>query len=283
MISPRISTAVVGLAAVCALSACSASEPPIPVADSSPTAQATTGPADQQGQQDRPQQDGSRGQRMPGVQGLIAQIDGSTMQVQGSDGQTAVAWTDDTTFTRQAAGSAEDILAGACITAFGDAAEGSDGVRATRVTLTDAVDGECSAFGGVFPGGGGTPPSGMPSDAPQPPDGQAGEAGGTPPSGAPSGGPGGAGIGNVVSGEVVRVDGSTITVEQAPPGADATTATFTLTDDATITATVDANAEDAIVGQCVSTQGETDDVGAVTATTIRLSEAVDGQCTGGRR
>ena len=42
---------------------------------------------------------GAGGQRQPGVNGLIAAVNGSTMQVQTRTDQTAVSWNDATTFT----------------------------------------------------------------------------------------------------------------------------------------------------------------------------------------
>ncbi|MFT3889388.1 MAG: hypothetical protein QM713_14670 [Arachnia sp.] len=292
MNSSRIAAAAAGLAAACFLAACSAT--PQATSTSSPQSAAPSAqPGQGQGQGRGSQGQGRQG-RVPGVQGLIAQVDGQTMQVQGDQGQTAVTWTDDTTFTRQAEGSADDIVVGSCVVAFGEAAEGSAAAPVTRVTLTDPVDGECS--GGFGMGGpsvsGGTPPSGAPSDMPQPPaDGEApggGQApdGGQAPEGAPSGMPSGmpsgapGGMGSVVAGKVASVDGDTVTVE--PQGGQDAATSFTLTGDTAITATVKAAADDVEVGECAAAQGETDDVGAVTATTVRLSAAVDGACTGGR-
>ncbi|HYQ31653.1 MAG TPA: hypothetical protein VEQ83_00450, partial [Lapillicoccus sp.] len=42
---------------------------------------------------------GAAGQRQPGVNGLVAAVNGSTMQVQTRTDQTAVTWSDATTFT----------------------------------------------------------------------------------------------------------------------------------------------------------------------------------------
>ena len=42
-------------------------------------------------------------------------------------------------------------------------------------------------------------------------------------------------------------------------------------------------ADDVEAGLCVTAMGEVDDVGAVTAATMQLSEPTDGQCGGGFR
>lgn len=83
----------------------------------------------------------------------------------------------------------------------------------------------------------------------------------------------------MVAGLVTAVDGSTVTLQQTRPGSEeATTVTFTLGADATVTTTGAATAADATVGSCVTAQGEADDTGAVTATSMSLSEATDGEC-----
>lgn len=103
------------------------------------------------------------------------------------------------------------------------------------------------------------------------------------PSGAPSDGGGFEGVGlpgTRVSGLVESVDGDTVTVT----GQDDTTSTFTIGSETIVTTTVEATSADAVAGLCASAQGDTDDTGAVTATSIRLSEATDGECTrGGQR
>jgi hypothetical protein len=45
--------------------------------------------------------------------------------------------------------------------------------------------------------------------------------------------------------------------------------------------TVSATESALVVGSCVSAQGNTDSVGTVTATTVTVSVAVAGECTGG--
>ncbi|HEU4329796.1 MAG TPA: hypothetical protein VFR40_01685, partial [Lapillicoccus sp.] len=71
----------------CALGACG----------SAPTAN-TQAPAG--GSTPAPTATGGGGQRQPGVNGLVAAVTGSTMQVQTRTDQTAVTWSDATTFTK---------------------------------------------------------------------------------------------------------------------------------------------------------------------------------------
>ncbi len=65
--------------------------------------------------------------------------------------------------------------------------------------------------------------------------------------------------------------------------AEATTSTVTLGGSTVVTTTAEASADDVEAGLCVTAMGEVDDVGAVTAATMQLSEPTDGQCGGGFR
>lgn len=117
-------------------------------------------------------------------------------------------------------------------------------------------------------------PSSMPTDVPSD---MASMDPGSMPSGAPESG--GTGGGSFISGEITAVDGNTVTVK----GTNDTESTFTVSDDTTITTTKDASSDDAVEGVCALAQGDTDDTGAVTATSIALSEATDGECSMGGR
>ncbi len=223
-------------------------------------------------------QDGRGGDRQPGVSGLIADITDQTMQVQGSDGQTAVTWTDATTFTQRVTGTAADVTVGVCVSGFGS----QDGA-VSQLSVSQPTDDQCQMGGGGMGAGGSRPtgvPSGMPSGAPgdgqRPPTDAPSGAPGAVPSGMPSGGPGG---GSMVSGLVTGVDGTTVTVKDA----DGEESTFTLEADATVSTSVAATAAAAVVGGCAAAQGATDETGALTATGITLSEATDGECGGGFR
>jgi hypothetical protein len=240
------------------------------------------------------------------------------MQVQGDDMQTAVAWTSDTTITSEVAGTLADVVPGVCVVGIAAAPASGDLVgtpdtgttatptpdttgssTATRVAITEPVDGECTvagAFGGFPSGesGGGTPgerPSGMPTGQPdggsgdQSGDGSGGQPGQMPsgmptdlPSGMPSGGFGAGGFGLRSAGLVTAVDGSTITVQSTAQDGSTTTATIAVDAATVYTKTVAADSSAIVVGQCVVARGDADTSGKVTATTLVVSAPTDGQC-----
>ena len=226
------------------------------------------------------------GNRVPGTFGLIADISGTTLQVQGSSGQTAVTYTDTTTITSQTAGSTADLTQGSCVSVRGAAASGT---AATSITISSPVNGQCvNSPGGGFGGGGGTPPSGapqggMPSGAPEggmpSGDPQGGRPSGDPQGGRPSGAPGG-GQGGGVVGTVQSFANGTLTVA-VTQGGSASDSTVTVADTTTITKSVTADAAALKVGTCAWANGTTDNTGAVAATSIRVSEAVNGACSMG--
>lgn len=223
------------------------------------------------------------GDQMPGgggVSGEIAAVSDALMQVQGDDGQTAVAWDDDTTFTQTVSAALADVTTGVCVTAV----IGDDDL-ATSIAISQPVDGECTGGfgGGGMPGGGDREmPSDMPTDMPD-----------DMPSDMPDDLPeGGGGFGQATSGLVTAVDGSTITVDAVsftPPGdsdsdsAEPTTEStaVTVSDATTYTTSVTTDASAVAVGLCVQAQGEQDDSGRMTATSLALSEAGDDGCSTG--
>ena len=97
------------------------------------------------------------------------------------------------------------------------------------------------------------------------------------------------GLGSIVTGEVTAVEAGALTVEAvslAAPSAEGedeaaptTQMQMLAIDDTTaVTTTVDADADAVAVGACVRATGQTDDVGAVTAETIAVSDPIDGTC-----
>ncbi|MFS3128122.1 hypothetical protein ACLM5J_06930 [Nocardioides sp. Bht2] len=166
--------------------------------------------------------------------GQVAEVAGTTAQVQGDGTQVAVTWNEATTFTAEKAGTVADVEVGACVmvSSSGDAA---DPVAATTVRVL-SLDGDCAMPGGMGGPGGATGPgagerpSDLPSDLPQPGDGEA------PDGQRPGGGPG-------QCGEVTA-------------------------------------------GSCLQANGERSSTGTLTATTVAISQPVDGVCErgfGGRR
>ncbi|GAA1543408.1 DUF5666 domain-containing protein [Nocardioides humi] len=209
---------------------------------------------------------------MPGTFGQIAAVDGNVLQVRSQDaGQTAVTVTDSTTVTDQVAGTLADVEVGTCVVVrTDDTGTSTDEVAATSVSVSAGADGCTGGFGGgpggggAGGGGGGERPSGMPTDLPTdlPTD---------RPSGMPDGGgrPGGLGV----MGEVTAVTDAGFVVEGRDGDVTVTVGAAT-----TYTHQVDADATALTQGRCVRVQGDADDAGAVTATAIQVSDAVDDQC-----
>ncbi|GAA0637273.1 hypothetical protein GCM10009547_47060 [Sporichthya brevicatena] len=232
------------------------------------------------------------GRNFPGASGQIAEVSGRTMQVQNTQNQTAVTWTNATVVTDTVAASRKDIRVGDCVqvrdvaseataaitsTPAEAAAADAEPVTAASVAISTPVDGSCTAG---FPGGtrAGGPSEGFrPTGAPQARgDARPGD-GGLPPGGGsrPAGMRGAAGT-------VAAIDGTTMTVSMPNPGTSGTsTRVVMLTEATTYTKTVTATASALKVGRCVTALGSADDTGAITATSITVRSAVDGACTTG--
>lgn len=241
------------------------------------------------------QQQGGQQQGGPTGSGLVAAVDGSTAQVQSGAGQVAVTWTDATTFTQQVDATLSDVSDGSCVVvtsaeddSSGSDDSGADTVAAGTVRISEAADdGTCTAGMGGPSGSGGQPPSGE-----QGGDQEGGAPEGMPserPSDAPEGTDGGPGrMGGFAVGVVSDVTDSGFTVTGTSPSrggdsdeAEETTTQVTVSSTTTYTTTEEATADDVQVGVCVTSQGESDDTGAVTAATIAISPATDGECSGG--
>jgi hypothetical protein len=223
------------------------------------------------------------GNAIPGASGLLAAIDGTTLQVQNDSTQTTVTYGASTTFTDSVAATAADVKVGMCVTARPPTTSGTpaaggatDAVTAVSVQLVAPVNGSCT--GGAFGAPAGARPSGSPRVRPS----------GTPrPDG--SGRPGGTRIG--ATGKIASVTGSSFVVERTmPPGGDTsatppTPITVTTTSTTTYAKTVAAKATALVTGKCVTAIGKADDAGAIAATSISVRAAENGTCTAefGRR
>lgn len=226
---------------------------------------------------------GGDGQRIPGASGLVAAVEGSTMQVQSATKQTAVTWTATTRFTRTVTGSLADVTVGSCVSVRAEGSStGGAPVTATVVDVTPATNGSCvTGFGngrGGIPGGGA---SGMPTGAPN------GTA-------RPTGGPADArGFGGVF-GQVTSVSPSGFAVQgfarvapngtgapdpSATPTATGAPVEVSVTPATTYAVSKAAAATDVKVGLCATAIGAVDQTGAVTATTVALRDSVNGACT----
>lgn len=287
-----------------ALAACGSDATPS-AADPNTAATATAQPS---GTAPRP---GGGARTVPGASGLIADVTGSTLQVQSSDQQTAVSWTAKTSITTSATATADDLTAGGCVTVRQVAATGgatptaSTGpapapteVTAASVEISAPTKGTCAPGGFGGPAGAGPDGAGRPSGGGQPsdvPDGSGNGAGGGPGIGQGGRRNGLAGAGFRVSGSVVSVDSGSFVVREVFPADPAgrrqgtpsatslaspagLTVTVHLTAATTFTQRVRGTAKDIVTGRCVTAFGARDDTGAITATSLALSSATNGQC-----
>lgn len=253
--------------------------------------------------------------RVPGVSGKVAAVSGGVAQVQGSDGQVAVSLGDATVTTERSA-ALSDVAKGHCVVvSFGsgsgsssDADRASDDAPATSVSISDPVDGECSPFGGGRGPGRGGPGNGGPGgdgERPEMPEGAEPPAGGAMPEMPEGAEPPGDGErpegrrpgGGRVTGTVTAVSSQGFTVEVTamptpPQGASAGASTGPEVDvertvvvdgDTTYSRTVTGSAKDVTEGRCIMATGEEDETGGMEAETVRVSDAVDGECRSGFR
>ena len=222
----------------------------------------------------------------PGVTGQIAVVTGTTLQVQSTTAQTAVAYTATTPITTVAAATLVDITTGLCATARpnpDDTTAATTTLTAATIALSTPVNGVCPA--GVGGGGGAPGPRGSaPASAPAP---------------APASGTGSrpAGAGPGANGLITAVSGDTVTIASlAPPGGasptsttpTATTSTTTIvtvttTSSTTVTKAQPGTAADLVVGACVTALGTADTTGAITATALTIRPQVNGTCGSGGR
>lgn len=217
-----------------------------------------------------------------GISGLVAAVSDSLMQVQETDSQTAVTWTDDTVITRTAPVGLDTVAVGSCVVAIAPAVDegSSETAAATSVMVSEPVDGECTA-GFVMAGG---PPSGELPEGAERPEGMQPpermdlpEGGEMPENGELPEGMAGA-FGQMVSGRVTAVSGRTLTVETTDPDGGTATETVETDADTAVTATIAADSSAIAVGLCATVRGETDSRGGMTATTIALSDAGEDGC-----
>lgn len=230
-----------------------------------------------------------------GTTGTIADVSGSTLQVQSSSDQTAVTYSSSTTITQTVSVALSAVKVGDCVVATTTPASASTGSSSssssssdasdgpvTSVAISEPVNGTCTGgFGGRAGTGdaaSGQRPSGFPTDRARSTD---------RPSSRPTDGSGrgfgnGGGFALPTSGKVTAVSGSTITVDAVDFQTQKTASKSVTVDSATkYTQSQKAAASALAVGQCVVAQGKADDSGTVAATSIAVSAPVDGSCTTG--
>jgi len=253
---------------------------------------------------------GNGGRRQPGVVGQTVELAGDTLQVRTAEGQTAVQFSATTRITEQRAATAAAVTVGACVVAVGSPDAGGTGVAAQTVTVSAATSGQsCAADAGRGFGGGGGGFGGGARGT------RTGQPGGGPGAGQPGGQPGGNGGAPTTPiatafGTVTAVTPTSVTLtgglrtfaRQAagssgarPTGSTSESPTLspvtvTLTATTRVNSTVVVPSSALAVGQCVTAQGPSNDIGTVTAGAISIRPAAaDGTCTtgfggfGGRR
>lgn len=281
----RIAAGAALCCAVMLVAACSGGSAAVGSASGTPT---TASPGNPPG-------NGAAGARgFPGATGVLAQIEGRTLQVQGTDTQTAVTYSTKTTFQSTVAAKLSDVVVGVCVQArsartapgAGSAAPttapraAAGPLVAASVEISSAVNGSCPALGGALLGG--TRPPGAAGD-PTPPAGLP-NPGRTRPPGA-GGGFGGFGRFGAF-GKVTAVSGAGFTLESARPANGTATAAVPTKrivqtpNGTTYTRTGTADAKALVVGLCVTALGKADDTGSIAATSILLRPAENGSCSG---
>jgi hypothetical protein len=204
------------------------------------------------------------------------------MQVQSQqNGQVAVTWTASTKFSHTVTTTLAAVKAGDCVIASAQTGTSSaSSFTASTLIVSSPTNGSCGARG--F-GGGQRPPGQRPSNFPS----------GRPsrfPSGRPSGFPSGAAGRNRVrafaDGKVSSVSGSTLVVaaQQRQPGSTknaTTTKKITIGSSTKITTNAATTSRSVAVGKCATAQGKADSTGTVTATSVQITDPVNGQCSGG--
>ena len=197
-----------------------------------------------------------------GAAGEVTAIDDMTFTVESSDptGATStltVRATSETTVSETVEGTLEDLSIGDPVVVMGEETDG--GLEASSISEGEGTFGAGGRGGGppdgFEPPGGGELPEGF-----EPPDG----AEGSPPQG---GFPGG----GFTAGEILAIDGSTITIESG----DGETTTVTVTDSTTVTVSEARSLDDIAVGDTIRATGDPDaesEDGVVTATSIQLGD-----------
>jgi hypothetical protein len=152
--------------------------------------------------------------RMPGANGKVAALAGSTAQVQGMEGQVAVTWNGSTTFTKEVSARLSDVEVGSCVLVAPDGEPSTDAdpateVAAANVRISAKTGGSCAAARG--PGG----PGGSSGEGPQ--------LNGTPPPDAPDGARPQVRTLDGAVGEVTAVSPTGFTVDSVLPGTQDTT------------------------------------------------------------
>ncbi|MGH9056044.1 MAG: DUF5666 domain-containing protein [Acidimicrobiales bacterium] len=233
---------------------------------------------------------GRGGPRGPAASGQVASITGSSMEVQSqASGQETVSWTSSTRFVDTATAPSSALAAGDCVTVTGTRSGSTLTARSVEIT-TASSKGSCTAgaFGGARGFGGGFARSGS----------GGGAASGSRPTFPANGGSLPAVAANLgfatgkvtaVSGPALTIDGYSINPGSFRPRSGSTSSSTTVPATTTIRVVLtsstaymersEGSAANLAVGDCVTAQGSTDSTGAVSATSVSITPAVNGICS----
>lgn len=188
------------------------------------------------------------------VNGAIASVASSAIQVTEDAGTVTVDFTPSTKLAEVTHAQLSDITAGSCVKArpASDSAPAtSGGITADSVTVSQAVDGKC----------------------PQP-KASAGSSTTTAPTPAPSG----TAAAPRVRGAVVSVAGNTITLTATDANGNSSQTNVTVTDTTKYSKKAPADAQALTQGKCISAHGTKEGDGNLQATSITVKQADNGIC-----
>jgi hypothetical protein len=232
----------------------------------------------------------------PSAVGMVTSVSGTTIDLQGANGgsNATVTLTGSTTYQKTETAPSNAIAPGTCVRVVGKGST-AKGITANSVSITTASQpsssstasppssGGCGAGAGF--GNGGLPGAGS---------GQAPSGNGSAPQSRPSGslppGNGNRQLGGIAFGTVQSINGNQLVVnaqtlaarpkQGSTPKLKAQKVKVTLSSSTSITQTVTGTASDVTTGRCLFATG-TGDSSAVTADSVRISDAQNGSCIGG--
>ena len=190
-----------------------------------------------------------------GAFGQLVQINGQTLILSGTNGDSTVTYAPTTTITQTRTGTLADITAGSCISATGTK-DASGVVTASTVILSAPVKGACTGFGGVRAGAG--------TFSPRP---------GFSPPAVPAGF-------TAARGQVRSVTGTSVTLTEKT-GTTTTTATIDVPTTVKVTTSSVVTAAALQTGECLTAVGSKNTSGTVVARSLTITPPGLNGCTAG--
>ena len=210
----------------------------------------------------------------PAASGKIASVAGNVLEVQSTEsGQTTVNVSSKTLITATVSVSESDVVKGTCISATGTKGAGGS-VDATTVALFAAVKGQCvrggfgAGGGGAFRFRGGTPPARTTGTGPRTTFTR------------PANFATASGKVTTKSGTKIGVEAVTVTFSKGKATTKTGPKTVNVAKTTKYTKTEKSTVSALKVGECVTATGSTNNIGAVSATTLIVTQATSSGCTG---